>query len=90
MLHDSTGLMQRSTKVGNRKVPLLCPTRARLALQWRVAAEHQSGEVARAEQNLKYASLEQHANLVALSAELRRETEHAMEELRSHRATHGC
>ena len=82
--------MNRSTERGNRRVPLLCPTRARLALQWRIAAEHQSGEVARAQQNVKYASLEQYANLLELSAELRRETELAMEELRSHRANHGC
>ena len=78
--------MKKSTN--NQHTPLGCAACARLALRWRVAVEHECGEVARTEQNLRYASLEESRTLVARSSELRRNTAEALDEFRTHRATH--
>jgi hypothetical protein len=72
----------------NQATPLACAMCARLALRWRVAAEHESGEVARTERSLRYASLQESNTLVALSTELRHNTAKALNEFQIHRATH--
>jgi hypothetical protein len=74
----------------DRQTPLVCPTRARLARQWRAATEHEAESQARTERNLTCASLDQSLNLDAESADKQRATEEAMNDLRTHRETHGC
>ena len=49
--------------------------------------KHECGEVARTDQNLRYASLEERRTLTALSTDGRRDTE-TLNELCTHRATH--
>lgn len=78
--------MKKSTK--NQDTPLACAICARLELRWRVAAEHESGEVARTERNLRFASLQESQTLAALSTELRHTTAEALNDFRTHRATH--
>jgi hypothetical protein len=90
VISRSESFMQSPKKLGNPHAPLVCPTRARLAQEWRIAARRLSGEVTRAEQNLKHASLQEYERVAALSAEVRRQTEQAMQEFRSHVALHGC
>ena len=74
----------------DRQTPLVCPERARLARQWRAATEHEAESLARTQRNLTCASLDESVTLDAASADDHRATEEAMNELRTHRETHGC
>ena len=74
----------------DKQSPLVCPTRARLARQWRAATEHEAESLARTQRNLTCASLDESVTLDAASADDHRATEEAMNELRTHRETHGC
>jgi hypothetical protein len=82
--------MKTSATFNNQRTTLACAICARLTLRWRVAAEHESGEAARVERSAMYASLQEYRALAAISTDARRETEEALNALRTHRATHNC
>jgi hypothetical protein len=85
---ESEAPVYMKKSINNQDTPLACAVCARLALRWRVAVEHESGEAARVDQNLQYASLQESKTLLALSTELRHNTAEALNDFRTHRATH--
>lgn len=82
--------MDVSNREDQKRAPLMCPTRARLARRLRAAVSHQSEELARTERIADCASLNEQEAFAAAAEERRRDSEAYLKELRAHRDCHGC